>query len=460
VSNLLFVFGDEHRRQSVGCYGNPDVRTPALDRLAAEGVRCTRAYANMAVCTPSRGSLLTGCWPQCHRAIGNDLPIDPAAPSIARALNAAGFACAYAGKWHLGGVPRSRFVPPGPERLGFDAFWASWNCHHAYFQPKYFLDTPDPVVIEGRYEPVVQTDLALDWLRTHRAQAPAQPFCFFLSYGPPHSPYRPLPPGMEGAYDPDALHLRPNCADTPQARRDLADYYAHITALDAQLARLLDYLRGSGELDDTLVVYSSDHGTLLESHGHKYKQWPHEESIGIPLLMRFGERLPRGRTVDALIGVVDLAPTLLGLLGCPVPPAMQGADLSALVRGDAAAGSGPESLYLQEATAGDQARSQGMLPWRGLRTRRYTYARNLDGPWMLFDDEADPYQLRNLVDDPAARDIRDALDRDLQRWMASTGDVLEPVDALMARHGLSDLWTLREDHLHRPGNMSGSIGGL
>jgi len=210
AANLLFIFGDEHRRQAVGCYGNPDVRTPALDRLAAEGVRFTHAYANMAVCTPARGSLLTGCWPQRHRAMGNDLPVDPRSPSIARALDAAGYACAYVGKWHLGGIPRSRFISPGAERLGFDAFWAAWNCHHRYFEPKYFRDSPEPVVLEGVYEPVVQTDLALDWLAQHRTAAPDHPFCLFVSYGPPHSPYRPLPPGMEGVYAPAALTLRPN----------------------------------------------------------------------------------------------------------------------------------------------------------------------------------------------------------------------------------------------------------
>jgi arylsulfatase A-like enzyme len=274
--NLLFVFGDEHRGQALGCADNsgghpdatpvPDVRTPVLDRLAAEGALFTRAYSNMPVCTPARASLLTGCWPQRHRAVGNDLPVDPRSPSIARALGARGYARGYVGKWHIAGIPRYRRVPPGPERLGFDDFWAAWNCHHQYFRPKYFLgDSPDPVVLEGRYEPEVQTDLALDWLRRLHAEAPDRPFCLFLSFGPPHSPYRPLPPGMEGRYDPAALALRPNCADSPQTRRDLADYYAHVSALDEQFGRLVSYLREVGQLDGTLVAYSSDHGSMLDS---------------------------------------------------------------------------------------------------------------------------------------------------------------------------------------------------
>ena len=126
--NLLFVFADELRGAALGCAPDPRshypepsrAQTPHLDRLAAAGVRFTQAVANSAVCTPARGSILTGCWPQTHRALANDLPVDPGAPSIARSLGAAGYRCGYIGKWHLGGMPRDRFVPPGPERLGFD----------------------------------------------------------------------------------------------------------------------------------------------------------------------------------------------------------------------------------------------------------------------------------------------------------------------------------------------------
>jgi arylsulfatase A-like enzyme len=327
-ANLLFVFGDEHRAQSVGCYGNPEVRTPTLDRLAAEGVRFSRTYTGSPICTPSRGSILTGCFPQRHLALGNDLPIDPGAPSIARALGDAGYASAYVGKWHLGGIPRNRFVPPGPERLGFDSLFAHWNCRHEYFETAYYRDTDEPIVVPDRYEPEVQTELALDWLREHRERAPQQPFCLFLSWGPPHHPYRPLPPGMEDAYDRAAITLRPNVTDSPAARQDLADYYAHITALDSLLDRLLAYLRETDQLEDTVVVYSSDHGTMLESHDLANKQWPYEESIAIPFLLRYGRRVPAGTVVDELFTVVDFVPTLLGLMGVRVPEGVQGLDFS------------------------------------------------------------------------------------------------------------------------------------
>lgn len=518
--NLLFVFTDEHRRDGVGAYwnrpggreaeppvggdgGEADVHTPHLNALAAEGVRFTRDYANSPVCTPCRGTLLTGQWPHVHRALANDLPVDPEAPSIARALGNAGYACAYIGKWHLGGIPRWRFIPPGPERLGFDDFWAAWNCSHDYFHPIYHLDTPEPITAPGRYEPEVQTDVALAWLARRREAAPGQPFCLFVSYGPPHTPYRPLPPGTEGLYEPARLTLRPNCPDTPEIRQDLADHYAHITALDTQIGRLLDDLRRAGELDRTLVVFTSDHGTMIGCHGVRFKQWPYEEAAGIPLIMRCPAVLgERGRVDGRLIGAIDFAPTLLGLLGVAVPEAMQGRDLSGSHLGrrggervgaerhggrsepDEDSGPGrpsspsgagspggyrdasglssgvPDSIYFQEAAATDQFARQGGVPWRGVRTHRYTYARTIHGPWMLFDNEADLWQQRNLVDAPEAQGLREALEEELAAWIERTGDALLPTDEVMARFGLAEAWAERQEFMRRPGSMAGRPPGV
>jgi arylsulfatase A-like enzyme len=441
------------------------VRTPVLDRLAAEGLRFTHAFANTPVCTPSRGSLLTGLWPARHRALSNDLPVDsrPETPSIARALRADGYRCGYIGKWHLGGWPRDRFIPPGPERLGFDDLWAAWNCNHRYFEGRYHRDeSPQPVRLDSVYEPAAQTDLALEWLDGRLAAG--EPFCLFLSYGPPHSPYRPIPEEMAGTYDPARLTLRPNCADTPEVRRDTADYYAHITALDAQIGRLVSLLEARVALDDTLVVYSSDHGTMLGSHGRVNKQQPWDESVNVPLIMRLGRlgaRLPqsrRGAVDDLLLGIVDYAPTLLALLGQPVPPAMQGRDLSehVLAEQTGARPARPTSVFLQELICCDQAIPLGLRPWRGIRTTRHTYARDLDGPWVLYDNAADPFQQRNLAVDGSAAALRASLEAELQGWMARCGDALEPAEALLARRGLAEAWAAREAHFdglraRRPG---------
>ncbi len=467
--NLLFLFGDEHRAHALG-YVNPEVQSPVLDSLAAEGICFSNAVANTPVCTPMRGSLLTGQWPLRHGAVSNDLPVrtGPETPSIARSLAEVGYRRGYIGKWHVGGWPRDRFTRPGPKRLGFDDLWASWECHHQYMVPKLHVNgDPTPVIMEGRYEPEVQTDIALEWLRDHEDAHAEAPFCLFLSYGPPHSPYRPIPPGTEGRYDPARVTLRPNCPESETERRDLADYYAHVTGLDRQIGRLVDFLRARGVLDDTLVVYSSDHGTMLGSHGHHNKQQPWEESANVPLVMRFGDRIPadaRGATSDLLIGVLDYAPTLLGLLGVPVPGAMEGRDLShhilgagrdagqAGTAGATGGGDRPTSVYMGEMVCCDQALAEGLQPWRGVRTVRHTYARDVNGPWVLYDNESDPYQLDNLVADTAHQEVREALEAELQGWTARFDDPLLTAEALLERVGLTEAWIEREEHFHPPGH--------
>jgi arylsulfatase A-like enzyme len=312
--------------------------------------------------------------------------------------------------------------------------------------PKYHLNaSPEPVILRDRYEPEVQTDLALGWLEQKVSASEA--FCLFLSYGPPHGPYRPVPPDYESAYDPAALFVRPNCADTPEERRDLADYYAHATAVDAQIGRLVDFLRERGVLDDTLVVYTSDHGTMLGSQGHHNKQQPWEESINVPLVMRFGDRLPRGARPDLLISALDYAPTLLGLLGVEVPAAMEGRNLAGHLTGRADEPA-PDSVYIGEMVCCDQAVRENLVPWRGVRTKRHTYARSVEGPWVLYDNEEDPYQLDNLVGDEG---LREALEVELQRWLSRMDDEVVPADALLGRMGLSEAWAAREQHFHPRG---------
>jgi arylsulfatase A-like enzyme len=178
------------------------------------------------------------------------------------------------------------------------------------------------------------------------------------------------------------------------------------------------------------------------------KQQPWDESINVPLIMRPGARLPEGRrgaVDDLLIGIVDYAPTLLGLLGQPVPAAMQGRDLSPHVRAGHA-GVRPTSVYLQELVCCDQAKPLGLRPWRGIRTADHTYVRDLQGPWLLYDNRVDPFQQRNLVADAPAAALRDRLEAELQEWMPRCGDVLEPAEALLARHGLAAAWAAREAH--------------
>jgi len=442
--NLLFVFADQMRGFDMACAGNPDVRTPNLDRLSREGMMFEEAVANIPVCTPSRGTMLTGLYPLAHRAVANDLPLAVGVPGLGTLARAAGYRTGYVGKWHLDGVPRLRFTPPGPRRHGFD-FWAVCNCAHRYFAAQYFRDTPEPVRIEG-YEPVGQSDLALEFLE----QDDPRPFCLVLSWGPPHNPYRDVPEEYLALYPPDALTLRPNVprdCDRRRAATELAGVYAHITALDAQLGRLLDALDRTGRADDTIVVFTSDHGDMLWSHGRTRKQQPFEESIRIPFLIRWPGRIPAGARSRALLSTVDFAPSLLSLMGIGPENSIQGADLSAVMRGEAA--DGPEATLLMDLVTVDEGRRSGLREWRGLRTATHTYARFADGePWVLFDNAADPFQRRNLVHVPAHRRLRARLEAELERRLRAVNDRCVPWDALIRRMGLVAEWNARERELH------------
>ncbi len=450
--NLLFVFADQMRGMAMGCAGNQDVQTPNLDRLAAEGTIFDHAFANCPVCTPSRAMLLTGRYPLANRVIANDLPLPEDMPTIGEQFRDAGYRTGYVGKWHLDGVPRNKWTPPGPRRHGFE-YWAAYNCSHNYYRPdKYYRDNPKPVLVEG-YEPEVQTDLALEFL----AEPDERPFCLFLSWGPPHDPYPMVPERYKARYDPQRLTLRPNVRDllpsSARLARDLephqtlANYYAAITALDEQLGRLLNQLATQGLADNTIVIFTSDHGDQLWSQGTMKKQQPYEESIRIPLLARWPGQIPSGHTCDALVSIVDFAPTLLGLTGLPPLPGAQGSDRSTLFLGDTATGA--ESIFLMDLVMVDESRVQGLPEWRGVRTSRYTYVRRQDRTdWLLFDNERDPDQLNNLIADPRAEGTRRQLAAQLDAWLERVGDSMQTGKAYLQELGLVSFWNARERELH------------
>jgi arylsulfatase A-like enzyme len=191
-----------------------------------------------------------------------------------------------------------------------------------------------------------------------------------------------------------------------------------MTAVDEQVGRLLKALDDSGRSGDTIVVFTSDHGDMLGSHGQRLKRKPWEESIRVPGILRYPSKAKPGRTSDALLSHVDLAPTLLSLCGLPVPDDMQGTDLSGLVLG--MSDWGPDSAYFQIFVpfAGDGTPN----PWRGVRTDRHMYARTEAGLWVLYDLKVDPYELKNLADDPPQTALREGLESKLAGWMKRTGD--------------------------------------
>lgn len=424
--NVLFLFPDQMRAQAMGCMGNPDVKTPNLDRLAQEGVLFRNHYANSPVCCPARAIILTGKYAHTNGMIANDLRLRESETSMAELFAEAGYRTGFVGKWHLDGGPRQPgWIPPGARRQGFE-FWAANEVSHAHFDTHYFRDDPDPVPIKS-FEAEAWTDIGVEFLR--QTQADARPFFLTVQMGPPHDPYL-APEEYMAMYDPDAISLRPNFAGddserelepnpyvaTP-GRKEIAAYYAMVTAVDDQIGRILAELDDLGLRDNTIVIVSSDHGDMLGSHGARLKRKPWEESIRVPGIVRH-PGAPAGRETSAIFSHVDIAPTLLSLCGIGPPPEMQGSDLSALILGES--DSGPDSAYFQ--IFGPFLAGGVNHGWRGIRTDRHMYARTKDAPWVLYDLESDPYELENLAGDPESAALRERLDSELARWMERTGD--------------------------------------
>lgn len=413
--NILFLMPDQHRAQTVGCLGDDQARTPHLDTLAREGMILDHTFANTPVCCPARAALLTGQY--CHRngMVANDLRLRENSVSFARELRAAGFRTGFVGKWHLDGGQRlPGFVPPGERRQGFE-YWAANECSHQHFNNTLFRDTPEPIALK-KFETDGYADYAEEFLRQTRTDR--RPFYLTVQWGPPHDPYK-APEEFARRYDASKLRLRPNWQDKPgvPGREAIAQYYAMVTAVDQATGRILRLLDELDLRDNTIVLFSSDHGDMLGSQGERLKRKPWEESIKVPGILRWPGKVKPGSRSSQFFTHVDFAPTLLGMAGLPAPRAMQGQDLSAaLLQGRR----GPDSAFFQ--IFGPFAGDGTPAGWRGVRTERYMYARFADRPWVLYDLKNDPYEQQNLAADRAATRVREQMEQRLSAWMRTTGD--------------------------------------
>ena len=429
--NLVFVFADQWRAQAVGYAGDPNLKgkTNNIDALARDSVCFENAVSTCPVCTPYRGSLLTGQYPHTHGLFLNDVCLSNKATSIAEVFKQGGYKTAYVGKWHIDGHGRSTFIPK-ERRQGFD-YWKVLECTHDYNHSIYYADDDRKSRLWEGYDLIAQTKDACDVL--HKYAHDAQPFCLFLSWGPPHNPYESAPKEFQALFDEKKIIQRPNVSG--DFRKDLAGYYAHIAAMDSAVKMLVDTLDQTGLASDTLFVLTSDHGDMIGSQNNIRKQRPWDESIMVPLMMRWPNRLGRtGRTISMPIGSPDIMPTLLGLCDLPIPTGVEGDDFSDVITGKRHLDDNP--VLIECLTPfGEWERPNGGREYRGLRTRKYTYVRTLEGAWLLYDNEHDPYQLKNVVNDPAYAKTQQKLDQALTTKLRSIKDDFMPGDYYIAKWG-------------------------
>ena len=392
----------------MGCMGNEQVITPHLDKMADEGLLVTNVISAQPVCTPYRAQLLTGRYGHSTGVIHNDIRLPDSETLISEQMKKAGYATGYIGKWHLAGNRKDPV--DAKSRRGWD-FWAVRNCSHSHFWPVYWLnDAKEPIKVKG-WEPDVQTDLAIEFINKKKSE----PFCLFLSFGPPHNPYK-APKEYQDMYKDKKLKNRPNVpgGDT----KNLREYYAMVTSLDSCMGRINDALAEAGVADDTIVVFTSDHGDMLGSQGHPLKQRPWEESIHVPFIARYPAKIKKGQVRDWVISSVDVMPTLLGMCNAPIPTNVEGMDYSSTLIGKSDKERDAAFLFNVHQGGGPGT------DWRGIRTKEWTYAFHFSGDWIMYDLKNDPYQLKNLIDDPKYAAKKQELKTQLEAMRKELGESL------------------------------------
>jgi arylsulfatase A-like enzyme len=396
------------------------------------------AVASTPLCGPYRASLLTGLQAVNNGAVVNDVRLAEGYATLGECFADADYQTAYIGKWHLDGPDRLGPVPPGSRRRGF-THWAAANFEHNYTQSAYYRgDDPNRRVWPG-YDAEAQTGDLIGFMKRHAAAS--DPFFAILSWGPPHNPYRLVPQRFLDQYDKEAIERRPNASEFPQD--DLWGYYAQTSFLDEQFGRILQALREAGIENDTIVVFTSDHGDMHGSHGVYKKGWPWDESLRVPFIARWPGHIRAGSRASFPISTVDVMPTLLGLCGLDVPRT-DGVDCSAAMRDPSKAAqssvlvSNPCPAHVLD------TRGEDMVPtfrgrrmeYRGVRTSTHTYVETMEGPWLLYDNERDPYQCANLIDSPAHAALREQLRADTRAHLRKVGDEFEPREAYYERFGI------------------------
>ncbi|WP_020577860.1 sulfatase [Actinopolymorpha alba] len=456
--NIVFVVSDDHAAHAISAYDDTLLETPGIDRIANEGMRFDATYCTNALCAPSRASILTGTYSHVNGVRGLSTHIDASQPTFVSMLREAGYQTWLAGKWHLGhgGIH---------DPQGFD-YWEILEDQGEYWNPE--LISPQGRRTIPGYTTTVLTDLAIEQI-TDRDQS--RPFCLLLHHKAPHRSWDPDTkhadlfadremPEPATLFDDHAGHSEAARNATMRISRDLnerdlkapyppeldetdrthwayqhyiKDYLRCVTSIDENVGRLLDVLDAEGLRDNTIVVYTSDQGFFLGDHGWYDKRFMYDESVRMPMLVRYPREIPAGSSTDAMALNIDFAQTFLDYAGLEALPRMQGRSLRPVLREERPA-DWRTSFYYRYWEHDEPGHH--VPAHYGVRTERYKlvyyYGDGLGLPgtsdritppeWELFDLERDPAELRSVHDDPAYADVRQELEVELARLQKEFGD--------------------------------------
>ena len=416
--NILMICADQFRADFVGAnHENPSVKTPNLDALAARGTNFRKAVCNQPLCSPSRASFMTGMYATKTDVWKLGLELNHTIPSIATVLKQAGYSTNFMGKWHVSrtklenGADQLGWIPPGPSRAGFDDLWEGANVpeivSHPY-QGNYWDTDGKNVGYKDEYRVDFITDRAVSFLE----QKHNKPWLLFVSQLEPHQ-----------QNDVDAMVPPERYADKygdpfiPHDLRDLpgnwqsriGGYYGCVQAIDDCVGKLVATLDRTGQLDNTILVFFSDHGCHFRTRMGEYKRVPHDAAIRVPLIFA-GPGFDHALALDEVVSLIDLTPTLIDGAGVPVPPSMQGKSLKALPTDAAARKNWDSTAYIQISAS---------MVGRALRTKEWTFsvydpdAQPNKVPdsttyidYAIYDTGADPYQKLNLAGRPESPIVR------------------------------------------------------
>lgn len=446
--NLIFMFPDQFRRHAIGYMNEDPVITPHLDQFASESMVLTDAVSSYPVCSPFRAMLFTGKFPLSNGVTTNcnssqDVMLEQNERCFSDILFDSGYSLGYLGKWHLdkphepyvgrrrgrvgtpgGGIVWDEFVP-AHRRHCFE-FWHAYNCRDQHLNPRYWTkdsERTEPIYF-NEWSTKHEADVAIEFIKNpqNKHRPPNKPFALFIAPNPPHTPFDQVPQKYVDMYKgktfKDLLN-RPNVDlnnPHPQAKAHVKNYFAAVTGTDEQFGRILDTLKEEGLENNTIVVFTSDHGEMMGSHNLMHKGVPYEESMGIPFMIRWPKKIP-ARKDDLLLTPSDIMPSLLGLMGLSdrLPNDVEGADYSLIMLGKK--GKRPTSALYLNCSGPHGGR-------RGLRTHRYTFSitpnKNGNKEIILFDNQKDPYQLNNIAGTNPA--IVRKLTAELKRWLQKTND--------------------------------------
>jgi len=423
--NFVFVLVDDLRWDALGCTGLSWMKSPHIDRIAREGITFRNAFVTTPLCSPARASFLTGHYVHHHGVRGNsdNNALSHKLVTFPALLAKAGYDTAYVGKWHMGNDDSPR---PGFRR------WVSFKGQGVYNNPPLNIDGKQ-VAAQG-YMSDLLSDHAAAFLREKRSA----PFCLYLAHKAIHGPFEPAERHKD-LYKTEPLPERPNrdydragktaltrpVQDIPKKaspanrrHEDIArDQLRCMASVDDGVGKLFQALEETGQLDNTVFIFTSDNGYFWGEHGLGDKRWAYEESIRIPLLVRYPKLVRPGAKSDALALNIDIAPTCLHLAGVEVPKGMHGRSLKEPLRGNR------RTWRTSFATEYLAERNYPRTPtWNAIRTARYKYIRypELPDAAEMYDLQTDPYEKKNIAASPAVKATRDRLARELDRILTAT----------------------------------------